>query len=130
MCMGRELGGVDADARRVGAADSSVGLERYVGAASRGEDSADSSPIATASTPAALVGGSRPGKVLEMGARRFRTLPLDAIAEADLLTNEDTGLHAKTAPAELGRPPLLRVCDRPHRRALETPLPSPRAAPH
>jgi len=29
-------------------------------------------------------------------------LPLDALAEADLLTNQDTGLHAKTTPAELG----------------------------
>ena len=56
-----------------------------------------------AASVAALVGGSRPGKVLELGARRFRTLPLDAIAEGDLLTNEDTGLHAKTAHAELGR---------------------------
>ena len=56
-----------------------------------------------AASVAALVGGSRPGKVLELGARRFRTLPLDAIAEADLLTNKDTGLHGKTANAELGR---------------------------
>ena len=40
--------------------------------------------------------------MLELGASRFRTLPLDAIAEADLLTNQDTGLHAKTAHAKLG----------------------------
>ncbi len=55
-----------------------------------------------AAAVAALVGGSRPGQVLELGASRFRTLPLDAIAEADLLTNQDTGLHAKTAHAKLG----------------------------
>ena len=55
-----------------------------------------------AAAVAALVGGSNPIKVLAMGADRFRTLPLDAIAEADLLTNQDTGLHQKTTLAELG----------------------------
>ena len=37
-----------------------------------------------------------------MGAREFRTLSLDDIAEEDLLTNADTGLGAKTQPAKLG----------------------------
>ena len=55
-----------------------------------------------AAAVAALVGGSNPTNVLAIGAGRFRTLPLDAIAEADLRTNQDTGLHQKTTHNELG----------------------------
>lgn len=55
-----------------------------------------------AAAVSSLLGGVDVEVVLATAARRFRTLPVDAVTEADLLTNADTGMYEKTTPTKLG----------------------------
>ena len=57
---------------------------------------------AEAASIAALIGGVDAGKALAEGAKRFRALPLSSLAESDLDSSTDSGLHRKTQTAALG----------------------------
>ena len=58
---------------------------------------------AEAATISALVGGGSASNALSDAKARFRALPLAELQSTDLVSNEDTGLFAKTAPASLGK---------------------------
>ena len=51
---------------------------------------------------AALVGGAAPEKALQAARAHFRVLPLNQLAESDLASSADTGLHERTQHARLG----------------------------
>ena len=51
---------------------------------------------------AALVSGSSAKDVLGEGARRFRALPLSALREEDMNSNQDTSMYGRTVGAALG----------------------------
>ena len=57
---------------------------------------------AEAASIASLIGGVDAGKALAEGAKRFRALPLSSLAESDLDSSTDSGLHRKTKSAALG----------------------------
>jgi hypothetical protein len=58
---------------------------------------------AEAATISALVGGGSASNALSDAKARFRALPLAELQSTDLVSNDDTGLFAKTAPASLGK---------------------------
>ena len=47
--------------------------------------------------------GEAVAAVLATAAAKFRTLPVDELTEDDMLSNADTGLHAKTSATPLGK---------------------------
>mmetsp|Transcript_37939 Transcript_37939/g.104723 ORF Transcript_37939/g.104723 Transcript_37939/m.104723 type:complete len:270 (+) Transcript_37939:106-915(+) len=60
--------------------------------------------VAAAATVSALVGQDRlpPEQTLAVAKAKFRCLKMSALNQQDLLSNADTGLFARTIPAELG----------------------------
>ena len=55
-----------------------------------------------AAAVASLIGKSSATAALAAATRSFRVLPLDQLAESDLASNQDTGLHERTVHARLG----------------------------
>ena len=51
---------------------------------------------------ATFMGDISAAQALEQGRRHFRGLPYEVLAQSDLESNADTGLHDKTIPMELG----------------------------
>ena len=58
--------------------------------------------VSSAAHVAALVGLNSPDQALQMATASFTGLPFEELSRADLVSNEDTGLHRKVRECKLG----------------------------